>query len=224
MEIGFVSGCVKGFGYDLRRRGCRSLCLMASEPPLGDLYSKFVQEAEAARKGEKKKRRFGLQEERREEQGDGGFASNRYHSRFSMYSWDKPDDLEMDPTAWRGGAFEWEGYRKQWKEKMEKAEYFLRWNPYHVLGVDQDAGLDAIKRAFRKLARELHPDMTRLPKHLAEEQFRMASEAYELLSDESKRKEVDLAIKTGEGMGNYAGPAPTSNQISPMTAENFEIP
>mmetsp|Transcript_17561 Transcript_17561/g.71076 ORF Transcript_17561/g.71076 Transcript_17561/m.71076 type:complete len:225 (-) Transcript_17561:721-1395(-) len=224
MEVSFVAGVVKGFGGDCRARGWRSLCLNASEPPLGDLYSKFVQEAEAARKREKKKRRFGLQEEQHSEKLDGGFASSRYHSRFSMYGWDKPDDLELDPTAWRGGAFEWEGYRKQWKEKMEKAEHFLRWNPYHVLGVDEGASLSAIKQAFRKLARELHPDMTRLPKHLAEQQFRMACEAYELLSDENKRKEVDLAIKTGEGMSNYAGPAPTSNQISPMTAENFEIP
>jgi molecular chaperone DnaJ len=61
---------------------------------------------------------------------------------------------------------------------------------YAVLGLPRSASTDEIKKAYRKLARELHPD--RNPDNQeAEEKFKAASEAYDVLSDEKKRKEYD---------------------------------
>jgi molecular chaperone DnaJ len=61
---------------------------------------------------------------------------------------------------------------------------------YAVLGVGKSASADDIKKAYRKLARELHPDHNPGNK-VAEEKFKSASEAYDVLSDDRKRKEYD---------------------------------
>ena len=61
---------------------------------------------------------------------------------------------------------------------------------YEVLGVSRDASDSDIKRSFRKLARELHPDVNRHDPE-AEEKFREAAEAYETLSDTERRSVYD---------------------------------
>lgn len=61
---------------------------------------------------------------------------------------------------------------------------------YDVLGVSKDATADEIKKAFRKLARDTHPDANP-DDPSAEEQFRAIAEAYEVLSDETKRARYD---------------------------------
>ncbi len=61
---------------------------------------------------------------------------------------------------------------------------------YQVLGVDRDASLDDIKKRFRKLARETHPDANP-GDPAAEERFREIAEAYEVLSDPQKRARFD---------------------------------
>jgi curved DNA-binding protein len=61
---------------------------------------------------------------------------------------------------------------------------------YKVLGVSRDASEADIKKAFRKLAREFHPD-TAKDKKAAEEKFKEINEAYEVLGDSSKRKQYD---------------------------------
>lgn len=60
---------------------------------------------------------------------------------------------------------------------------------YDILGVSKNAKSKDIKRAFRKLAMQYHPDKNKDPK--AEEKFRQIAEAYEVLSDEKKRREYD---------------------------------
>jgi curved DNA-binding protein CbpA len=61
---------------------------------------------------------------------------------------------------------------------------------YAILGVDRDAAEDEIKRAFRKLARETHPDANPDDPH-AEERFRKVAQAYEVLSDPARRAAYD---------------------------------
>lgn len=69
---------------------------------------------------------------------------------------------------------------------------------YKVLGVARDAAQDEIKRAYRKLARKYHPDVSKEPD--AEEKFKEVAEAYEVLKDPEKRKAYDeLGSRWQEG-------------------------
>ncbi len=63
-------------------------------------------------------------------------------------------------------------------------------DPYKVLGVDKKANAEAIKSAYRKLARQYHPDVNPGDK-AAEERFKEISEAYDILSDPAKKSEYD---------------------------------
>ena len=75
---------------------------------------------------------------------------------------------------------------------------------YKVLGVDKKAAADEIKKKYRALARDLHPDKTKgdLEK---EEKFKAVSEAYEILSDTKKRAEYDEARSLFE-RGGFRSP------------------
>ena len=69
---------------------------------------------------------------------------------------------------------------------------------YKILGVEEQADEEQIKRAYRKLARKYHPDLNPGNQE-AEEKFKTVAEAYETLGDAAKRKEYDLKRKrTGE--------------------------
>jgi len=57
---------------------------------------------------------------------------------------------------------------------------------YEVLGIERTASSEEIKKAYRKLAREYHPDFNKDDPH-AEEKFKEINEAYEVLSDPQKR-------------------------------------
>ena len=63
-------------------------------------------------------------------------------------------------------------------------------NYYADLGVSSSATADEIKRAYRKLARDNHPDKHPGDK-VAEERFKKVAEAYDVLGDDKKRKEYD---------------------------------
>jgi molecular chaperone DnaJ len=75
---------------------------------------------------------------------------------------------------------------------------------YAVLGVTKDSTADEIKKKYRKLARELHPDKNPGDK-AAEERFKSVSEAYDVLSDDAKRKEYDEARSLFAGGGFRPG-------------------
>ncbi len=76
-------------------------------------------------------------------------------------------------------------------------------DPYEVLGVERDASAQQIKKAFRALARELHPDVNAHDPD-AEEKFKEAAEAYEILSDEERRATYDRYGHEGLRSGGYA--------------------
>src|SRR5215218_10295204 len=73
---------------------------------------------------------------------------------------------------------------------------------YEVLGVGREASETEIKRAFRKLARELHPDVNDHDPQ-AEEKFKAAAEAYEVLSDAERRRTYDAYGHEGLRSGGY---------------------
>jgi molecular chaperone DnaJ len=79
---------------------------------------------------------------------------------------------------------------------------------YALLGVRRDATPDEIKKAYRKLARQLHPDVNPSPE--AQDRFKEVTAAYEVLSDPQKREIVDLGgdplAPGGGGMGGAGGP------------------
>jgi len=76
---------------------------------------------------------------------------------------------------------------------------------YEILGVEKAADQKAIKKAYRKLAREFHPDVNHDPG--AEDRFKEIAEAYEVLGDEEKRKEYDN-VGRGYSAGQEFRPPP----------------
>ncbi len=68
---------------------------------------------------------------------------------------------------------------------------------YDILGIKRTDSVDVIKRAYRKLARQLHPDVNKSPD--AASRFAEVQEAYDVLSDEEKRKQYDMFGRAGIG-------------------------
>ena len=99
---------------------------------------------------------------------------------------------------------------------MSKADY------YEVLGVSRDASDQELKSAYRRMAREHHPDLNP-GDHAAEERFKEASEAYQVLSDADKRAAYDRyghAGVSGAGQG-FGGPFAGGVDIGDLFGDLF---
>lgn len=62
---------------------------------------------------------------------------------------------------------------------------------YRILGITDDAGKDEIKKAFRRLAFQFHPDLNPDNQHQSESQFIIVKKAYDILIDDNKRLQYD---------------------------------
>jgi curved DNA-binding protein len=103
---------------------------------------------------------------------------------------------------------------------------------YQSLGVPRSAGDADIKKSFRKLAREYHPDVAK-DKKKAEEKFKEINEAYEVLSDPDKRKKYDelganwksgAEFRPPPGYGGFGGGQPfRGGRGQPQGFEGFEF-
>ncbi|MCD5323627.1 MULTISPECIES: molecular chaperone DnaJ [Pontibacillus] len=80
---------------------------------------------------------------------------------------------------------------------MSKRDY------YEVLGVSKDASKDEIKKAYRKLAKKYHPDVSQ--EDNAEDKFKEAQEAWDVLGDEQKRQQYDQFGHAGPNQGGFGG-------------------
>ncbi len=90
-------------------------------------------------------------------------------------------------------------------------------DPYRVLGVSVNDDADTIKRAYRKAAKECHPD-THPGDRRAEERFKEIGEAYRILSDQQKRKAYDAgtAQKERESTAGRKKEKSPQQKINPM--------
>jgi molecular chaperone DnaJ len=91
---------------------------------------------------------------------------------------------------------------------------------YEVLGVGRAADETEIKKAFRRLARELHPD-TNTEDPQAEDKFKEAAEAYEVLSDADRRRQYDAYGHEGLRTGGYAPNFEGFGSVSDLFAAFF---
>lgn len=84
---------------------------------------------------------------------------------------------------------------------MAKRDY------YEVLGLPRTATTDEVKSAYRRLARQYHPDVNKGDRAVAEEKFKEVSEAYEVLADTEKRRRYDAGgfsgVETDFGPGGF---------------------
>lgn len=90
---------------------------------------------------------------------------------------------------------------------------------YAVLGVSESASPEEIKKAYRKLARKFHPDVSKEPN--AEVQFKDVGEAYEVLKDPEKRAEYDQLRKYGGASDGSFEPPPGWQSRSPFGAGGY---
>jgi curved DNA-binding protein len=97
---------------------------------------------------------------------------------------------------------------------------------YQSLGVPRTASADEIKKAFRKLAREFHPDVAKEKKR-AEEKFKEINEAYDVLSDPDKRKKYDELGANWKSGAEFRPPpgyggGQTFRGGRPMSSDDFQ--
>lgn len=93
---------------------------------------------------------------------------------------------------------------------------------YQVLGLAQEASEDEIKKAFKRIALECHPDHHPADPDL-EERFKRVTEAYSILGDADKRRAYDLRSKRGGGRGDFFDQSPEAMFWQFVQSEGFDV-
>src|SRR5262249_56646152 len=102
-------------------------------------------------------------------------------------------------------------------------------DPYNVLGVPRDAPDEEIRRAYRKLAKELHPDLNPTNHAAAEERFKKVSAAYEIVGDPGKRRQYDRGEIDANGEQrrgfhrSHAGAGPFGGRSRRRAGDGFGV-
>ena len=80
---------------------------------------------------------------------------------------------------------------------------FMENNYYDILQINKNASQEIIEKAYKVLVKKYHPDLQEDDlKHEYEEKLKLINEAYEILSDEEKRKQYDLELSQKENINN----------------------
>src|SRR6187431_1071466 len=94
---------------------------------------------------------------------------------------------------------------------------------YSILGVPREASAEEIKKAFRKLARQYHPDVAK-DKKAAEAKFKEVNEAHEVLSDPEKRRKYDeLGANWDQAGAGYPPPGAGGRGWQPTGGDDQEF-
>lgn len=93
-------------------------------------------------------------------------------------------------------------------------------NYYSILGIDRNSSPDEIKKAYRKLAMEFHPDKNPDDK-AAEEKFKNVVEAYEVLSDPTKKAKYDRPEPTFRGGNSFSGNNPYEEYMRAQNTSSY---
>ena len=96
-------------------------------------------------------------------------------------------------------------------------------DPYTVLGVPRTATEDEIRRAYRKLAKQLHPDLNPDNRVAAEERFKKVSGAYEVVGDAEKRRQYDRGEIVCEEMVNLYPETTVEGMMGRMRATEHRV-
>src|SRR3982751_2060627 len=99
---------------------------------------------------------------------------------------------------------------------MSKRDY------YEILGVSKGASADEIKKSYRKVAMQFHPDRNPGDKS-AEEKFKEAAEAYEILSDQDKRAQYDRYGHAGVSSNGRGGVHPGGMNMEDIFSQFGDI-
>ncbi len=100
-------------------------------------------------------------------------------------------------------------------------------DPYKVLGLAKTATEDEIRRTYRKLAKELHPDLNPVNRAAAEERFKAVASAYAIVGDDTKRRQYDQGLIGADGEPRrpqraYAGAGhPFAGRAGPGGGDEF---
>jgi curved DNA-binding protein CbpA len=113
------------------------------------------------------------------------------------------------------------------KDGIPQLEYCMSDNYYQILGIQEKAEDIVVRAAYRALAQRYHPDKSDLPKAIATQKMALIQEAYEVLSDPTKRAQYDALGRPSRSNTKSPGAGfttpPTARPINDLDAQAWEL-